>query len=79
MASQAVSLKVVAPIPIECNFWIEDDGWSGVCQQLGIAIRAANFEEAKKKMESTLRENIERLLREEALRNEQAASERKIA
>jgi hypothetical protein len=77
MSTQAVSLKVVAPIPIECSFWIGDDGWSGVCQPLGVAIRAANFEEAKKKMEVALRETIERLLRDETSRNEKAA--RKIA
>ena len=83
MTSQAINLKVVAPIPIDCNFWIQDDGWSGVCQTLGVGIHAANFEEAKRKMEDALREHIETLLRgeavKEAAKNDEAAGVRKIA
>ena len=29
MTSQVVSLQVTASIPIDCDFWSEDDGWKG--------------------------------------------------
>jgi hypothetical protein len=29
MTSQIVKLEVSASIPIECEFWWEDDGWKG--------------------------------------------------
>jgi hypothetical protein len=79
MTSQAVSLTVVAPIPIDCKFWIEDDGWSGVCQALSVTIRAANFEEAKKRMEAALRERIERVLNSEAGKTDESAEFRRSA
>jgi hypothetical protein len=79
MTSQAVSLTVVAPIPIDCKFWIEDDGWRGVCEMLGIAIHAANFEDAKKQMEATLRERIESVLRAEAAKAGQSVEFRRSA
>jgi hypothetical protein len=31
MTSQVVALKVIASIPIDCDFWSEDDGWKGLC------------------------------------------------
>jgi hypothetical protein len=79
MTSQAVNLTVVAPIPIDCKFWIEDDGWSGVCDSLGVTIHAANFEEAKKKMEAALRERIELALKNESSKHDESAEFRRSA
>jgi hypothetical protein len=38
MASQVVALKVIASIPIDCDFWSEDDGWKGLCKSLSVTV-----------------------------------------
>ena len=64
MTCHAVSLQVTAPITVECKFWAEDDGWSGVAEELGIRVRGLSFEEVKKNMEAALAERIVSLLRQ---------------
>jgi len=64
MTSHAVSLQVTAPITVECKFWAEDDGWSGVAEELGIRVRGLSFEDVKKHMEAALADRIVSLLRE---------------
>jgi hypothetical protein len=62
MSGQAVSLRVVASLPVDCKFWMEDDGWNGQCERFAVNVRASNFEEAKRKMESALEAHINTLL-----------------
>ena len=62
MSTQAVSLKVVASLPVDCRFWMEDDGWNGQCDRFSVYVRAGNFEEAKRKMESALEAHITAVL-----------------
>ena len=64
MDSQAVKVPVIAPIPVECIFWPEADGWTGECTELSLTVRGAGFEEAKKNMESALQTYISRLIQE---------------
>jgi hypothetical protein len=64
MKSEAVTLPVIAGVPLDCSFWPEDDGWSGVCERLSVIVRGSSFEDAKKNMETTLQEQVERILRE---------------
>ncbi len=64
MTSQVVKLKVAAAIPIDCDFWSEDDGWKGLCKSLSISVRGSSFEDAKKNMADGLQERIERILLE---------------
>jgi hypothetical protein len=64
MTSQAVNLEVTASIPIDCDFWPEDDGWKGLCKSLSVTVRGSSFEDAKKNMASELQTHIERILRE---------------
>jgi predicted RNase H-like HicB family nuclease len=64
MKSEAVSLPVIAGVPLDCSFWLEDDGWSGVCERLSVIVRGGSFENAKKNMEVALQEHLERMLRE---------------
>ena len=64
MTSQVVNLQVTASIPIECEFWSEDDGWKGLSRSLSVTVRGSSFEDAKKNMEAALQEHIERVLRE---------------
>jgi predicted RNase H-like HicB family nuclease len=59
----AVKLPVTATIPFECEFWAEDDGWTGFCPQLTLSIRGNNFEEAKKHMEGALQSKVEAILK----------------
>jgi predicted RNase H-like HicB family nuclease len=63
MPADAVKLPVAASVPFECEFWPEDDGWTGSCPQLTVAVRGNNFEEAKKNMEEALQSRIESILR----------------
>ena len=72
MKSDSVSLPVIAGVPLDCSFWPEDDGWSGVCERLMVIVRGSSFEkDAKKHMEAALQEHIERILREQLGRGAQ--------
>ncbi|PYV94169.1 MAG: hypothetical protein DMG89_26085 [Acidobacteria bacterium] len=61
-------------MPKECLFWLEADGWTGVCEELSIAIQGTSFENAKKAMEAALQEQIETVLRENAKTRVQQAA-----
>ena len=63
MTSQAIKLKVMAGVPEDCNFQLEDDGWNGVCEELSVTVRGSSFEDAKRKMEAALQAHIESVLR----------------
>jgi hypothetical protein len=62
MTARAVKLKVFASVPKDCSFWLEDDGWNGVCEELSLTVRGSSFEDAKTKMEDELQAHIERIL-----------------
>ena len=64
MTSQVVNLQVTASIPIDCDFWSEDDGWKGLCKSLSITVQGSSFEDAKKNMATELQMHVEKLLRE---------------
>jgi hypothetical protein len=69
MAPEVVSLQVTASIPIECDFWPEDDGWKGFCNSQSVTVRGSSFEDAKKNMATELQAHIERILREHPKRS----------
>jgi predicted RNase H-like HicB family nuclease len=64
MTAHTVELKVSASVPKDCSFWLEDNGWNGVCEDLSLIVRGSSFEDAKRKMEAALQVHIEHLLRE---------------
>ena len=68
MNSQIVSLPVSAEIPIDCDFWPEDDGWNGFCKSPRVTVRGSSFEDAKKKMATELQAQIVRILHEHSER-----------
>jgi hypothetical protein len=55
MTARALKLKVSANVPKDCNFWLEDDGWNGVCEEFSFNVRGSSFEDAKRKMEQHYR------------------------
>lgn len=63
MTAQIVSLPVIASIPIDCDFWSEDDGWKGLCKSASVTVRGSSFEDAKKNMATELQAHVERILR----------------
>ena len=69
MSSQVVNLEVTASVPINCDFWSEDDGWKGLCKSPSITVRGSSFEDAKKNMASELQAQIEKILRQRPMRN----------
>jgi hypothetical protein len=64
MTSPVVNIQVTASIPIDCDFWSEDDGWKGLCKGPLVAVRGSSFEDAKKNMAAELQTGIERILLE---------------
>jgi len=44
MQCHAVKVPVKAPLPVECHFWPEDDGWKGVCEELSLSVHGSSFE-----------------------------------
>jgi predicted RNase H-like HicB family nuclease len=74
MKSEAVSLPVTASVSLDCSFWPEDDGWSGVWERLMVIARGSSFEDAKKHMEAALQEHIERILRQQLGRSAQGTA-----
>ena len=71
MTSEVVKLEVSASIPIDYDFWSEDDGWKGLCKSLSVTVRGSSFEDAKKNMASGLQVQIEGILREHSKRSTQ--------
>ncbi len=69
MSSQVVNLQVTASVPINCDFWSEDDGWKRLCKSPSITVRGSSFEDAKKNMASELQAQIEKFLRQRPMRN----------
>jgi hypothetical protein len=59
MANHAVTLRVMPFLRIECKFWLTDDGWNGICEQLSIDVQAGSFEHAKSEMEIALGKHLE--------------------
>jgi predicted RNase H-like HicB family nuclease len=66
MTSHVVQLTVIAGVPKDCSFWLEDDGWNGVCEDLSVTVRGSSFEDAKTKMEAALGTHIESALGKQA-------------
>jgi hypothetical protein len=62
MTSHVVNLQVTASVPIECEFWSEDDGWKGRCRSPSVTVRGSSFEDAKKNMATELQTQIEGIL-----------------
>ena len=69
MTSQVVTLEVIVSVPIDCDFWSEDDVWKGKCESLSVTVRGSSFEDAKKNMAGELQVHIERILREHSKRS----------
>lgn len=64
MEPHAVKVPVTASVPVECEFWSEDDGWAGTCARLSLSVRRNNFEDAKKNMEAALESYLSSILRD---------------
>jgi predicted RNase H-like HicB family nuclease len=74
MTPNAVKLQGEAKVPKDCIFWLEADGWTGICKELSVTVQGSSFEDVKKAMEASLREHIETVLRENAKRTGQQAA-----
>ena len=74
MTDRALKLKVSANVPRDCNFWLENDGWNGICEELSVNVRGSSFEDAKRKMEAGLQAHIESVLCKQS-----GASRKKVA
>ena len=60
--AECCQLSVTASVPMDCVFWPEDDGWTGVCEELSVTARGNNFQQAKMEMEAELQTYIESFL-----------------
>jgi predicted RNase H-like HicB family nuclease len=74
MPNHAVALKVTPCLSIECKFWLDDQGWNGRAEELGIAIQAESFAQAKADMELALGKHLESLLHNNGASRERTAS-----
>jgi hypothetical protein len=48
MQPHAVTVPVVTPVPIECTFWPEEDGWKGACVEFAVAVPGQQFRRSQK-------------------------------
>jgi hypothetical protein len=64
-----MNLPVTASIPINCDFWSEDDGWKGLCNSPPVTVHGSSFEDAKRNMAGELQAQIERILCEHPKRS----------
>lgn len=62
MPPHAVKVPVIASLPIECEFWPENGGWTGSCMRLKLVVDGTNFEDAKKNMEAALEAKVKALV-----------------
>ena len=49
MASEVVNLRVTASIPVDCDFWSEDDGWKGGCESLSVTAGGAGVSKMQRR------------------------------
>jgi hypothetical protein len=63
MTAHAVKLQVIVGVPEDCSFWLENDGWNAVCEELSVTVRGSSFADTKAKMEAALQTQIESVLR----------------
>jgi hypothetical protein len=68
MTSEIVNLEVSASIPMDCDFWSEDDGWKGLCQRLSVMVKGSSFEDAKKNMATELQVHIKKIVHQQNTR-----------
>ena len=69
MTAHAVKLEVIAGVPKDCIFLLEDGVWNGVCEELSVTVRGSSFEDAKMKMEAALQAHIESVLRKHSTKS----------
>jgi len=74
MNTHAVKLRVEAKMPKDCIFWLEADGWTGICEELSVTVQGSSFEDVKRAMEAALQEHIETVLRENPKTSAQQAA-----
>lgn len=60
----AVSLQLFLRMPFHCSLWLDADGWTGVCERTSVTVRGGSLEDAKRNLEASLQEQVERVLRE---------------
>jgi hypothetical protein len=46
---KVVNLPVTASIPVDCDFWSEDDGWKGVCKSLSVTASGAGVSKMQRR------------------------------
>jgi hypothetical protein len=61
MTPHAVKLQVEAKVAKDCIFWLEADGWTGICEELSVTVQGSSFEDVKRAMEAALPEHMQRL------------------
>ena len=52
MKNQAVKLKIVPYMEIECKFWVKDDGWNGITE--ASSSRASHIKDSPYREENLL-------------------------
>jgi len=62
MPTNAVALRIVPSLSVECKFWLQDGVWNGVAEPWSITVQAGSFEQAKSEMASAVGEHIHNLL-----------------
>jgi hypothetical protein len=64
MQPHAVTVPVITPVPIECTFWPEDDGWKGPVSSWVSQFLEAISRKPKRIWKKTLQEYVSAVLRD---------------
>jgi len=63
MEPHRVKLGITPCLRLECTFWLEEEGWCGGLESLGITVHAPTFVAAKNDLELELGKYIGTLLK----------------
>jgi hypothetical protein len=55
MTAHAVKLEVIAGIPKNCSFLLEDGVWIGVCEELSVTVRGSSLRTRKRRWKKLYR------------------------
>jgi hypothetical protein len=67
MRSHSVKMLVIAPLPFQCEFRPNSEGWIAECHDPPLQVHGSSFEDAKRNMEAALQSQVMSVLRERGM------------
>ena len=67
MRSHSVKMLVIAPMPFQCEFRPNSEGWTAESHEPPLQVHGSSFEDAKRNMEAALQAHLASVLRDSTM------------